>query len=824
MFDLAQHIGTTLRQVRRAPGLSLTVILTLALGIGSTTAVFSLVEGILLKPLPFKNPERLVVMGDHVGEGLSTPVTAREIGLYSSEIKAFDSMGGFADVTYELSGGDVPEEVAAARFTAGVFHTLGVEPIRGRVFSQQEEESHQSVAVISYSLWNDRYQSSPDILKKTISLDRKSYSIIGVMPPDFEFPAQSGLFNQTKLWVPMSLTPQELSEEHAGYWGYQMIARLRNGVSSNMAEKDVDRVAKLVMKDFPPALSAIHIRGGVTPLLEDTVGGVRPALRTLFGAVTVVLLIACVNVAGLLTVRAIRRRREYALRLALGARFGAIIREAVIEGLALSIPGGLLGLGFATAIIMVAPNLLPAFLPRLSSIALDVRVVMFAIGATLLTGVLCSLAPAFAALHTIPMHSLKEGGRTETDASGQRWLRSGLIVAEIAVALVLLTVAGVFLRSFQKMRAVDPGFRPEHAVTASYRLPLNQYSTDRAVENFNRAILDRLEPIPGVTAVGITSALPASGFSPETAYTLEGRSDESWKLEFAGFAITDGDYFHAIGIPLLDGRYFTPEDRANSPLVIIVNQSMARHCWPGQSAIGKRLHVGSPQKRLPWATVIGVVADTRFGARDEPVISQWFAPESQPATLDGYGSAGKLSDATGGNITIRSKLPAQQITQILRSVMSEIDPMLALEQVQTMEAVISSTEAPRRFNTYLITGFAAGALLLTITGIYAVVAFSVSLRTQEIAIRMAMGAQRISIARLVLLSGAKIAAFGCATGLLASMAVARIVTSFLFEVSPFDPLVYALASVTIIVVALLASSLPAMRAAAADPMDALKSN
>ena len=324
----------------------------------------------------------------------------------------------------------------------GFFTHLGVEPILGRVFSQQEEESHQSVAVISYSLWGDRYQRSPDILKKTISLDRKSYSIIGVMPPSFEFPAQSGLFNQTKLWVPMSLTPQELSEEHAGYWGYQMIARLHNGVSSNMAEKDVDRVAKLVMKDFPPALSAIHIRGGVTPLLEDTVGGVRPALRTLFGAVTIVLLIACVNVARLLTVRAIRRRREYALRLALATVWGDYSRSRHRRPGA-RYPGRLTRLGFATAIIIVAPNLLPAFLPRLSSIALDVRVVMLAIGATLLTGVLCSLAPAFAALHTIPMHSLKEGGRTETDASGQRWLRSGLIVAEIAVALVLLTVAGV---------------------------------------------------------------------------------------------------------------------------------------------------------------------------------------------------------------------------------------------------------------------------------------------------------------------------------------------------------------------------------------------
>jgi putative ABC transport system permease protein len=823
MHALALNFRFGIRQLRKAPGFALTAVLVLALGIGATTAIFSLVEGILLRPLPFSNPDRLVLLGDHLGGGPNTPVTAREIGTYSSATGAFSSLGGYTSVNYELSGGAAPEQLYAARLTAGVLPTLGVQPLLGRVFTPQEEDAHQPFAVLSYALWLNRYHRDPRVLGSSIDLDRRSYTIIGVMPRSFEFPLQAGHLEQAQLWVPMSLTPDELSDQSAGFWGYHMVARLNDGVTLAQAAKDADRVAQQIMRDFPAGMSAIHIRGDVTLLREQAVADVRSLLHTLFFAVAIVLLIACVNVAGLLLVRAIRRRREYAIRLALGARSSVIIRESVFEGLLLSFAGGLLGLAFAATAIRTALHLLPESMPRVDSISMDASVVTFALLLALATGALCSLAPAFAALRTNLTESLKEGAATSTGAASHAWLRSALVVSEIAIALVLLTVSGVFLRSFQKMRAVDPGFRPDHVLIAGYQLPLKQYSTDASVDSFSHAVVDRLSIKPAIVAVGITNFVPASGLYAAAAYTIEGAPEDSWKLQFSMFSITYGDYFRAIGIPLLDGRYFILDDRSNAPLVVIVNQSMAKHSWPGQRAIGKRMHVGNPHKGLPWATVVGVVADTTIGSRDEPGSDQWYFPAQQPAILYGSAYAGKLTAPSDGYITLRSALPPEQMIQTLRSAVAEIDPLLALQQVQPMNDVISNVEAPRRFNTDLITAFAVGALLLAITGIYAVVAFSVSLRTQEIAIRMALGAQRIGIARLVLISGAKLTLLGCGLGLLGSLAVSRLVKSFLFNVSATDPLVYIAAALTMMLMALLASVLPATRAASVDPIDALRS-
>jgi len=402
-------------------------------------------------------------------------------------------------------------------------------------------------------------------------------------------------------------------------------------------------------------------------------------------------------------------------------------------------------------------------------------------------------------------------------------LRSALVVSEIAVALILLTVSGAFLRSFQKMRAVDPGFRPDHVLVASYQLPLQQYSTHTGTETFYREVVERLSSKPGIISAGITSGLPASGGLAESTYTIEGQPTEGWKLKFAAFAIPYGDYFHTMGIPLLEGRTFTPDDRADTPLVVVVNQTMAKNCWPGQNAIGKRMHVGNPKKDYPWATVVGVVADTKIGARDEPTLEQWYGPATQPAILYGTRSNGTLTESAAGFIAVRAELPPEQMSATLRAAVAEVDPLLALRQIQPMDDVISNVEAPRRFNTDLITGFAAGALLLAIVGIYAVVAFSVSQRNQEIAVRMALGAQRSNIARLVLHSGAKLALLGCVLGVIGSFAVAHVIRSLLFEVSPTDPLIYLAGIAIMMAMALLASLIPASRAAAADPVEALRS-
>jgi len=361
-------------------------------------------------------------------------------------------------------------------------------------------------------------------------------------------------------------------------------------------------------------------------------------------------------------------------------------------------------------------------------------------------------------------------------------------------------------------------------LVAGYQLPLHQYPTHDALNAFDRSVIDRLSVKPGMVAVGMTNSLPASNGGGAAAYTIEGVPASRWRLQFASFAIVDGDYFGAMSIRLLDGRLFTSKDRADTPLVILVNETMAKHCWPGQSAIGKRMHAGNPKKGYPWATVVGIVADTKTGAPDRPNADQWYIPAAQPATLNGTQDAGALTRAAGGYIALRSALAPEQMTEILRAAVAEVDPALALDPIQPMTAVISDVEAPRRFNTNLITTFALAALLLAVTGIYAVVAFSVSLRTQEIAIRMALGAQRRNIARLVLLSGARLALLGCGLGMMGSIAISRVIASFLFNVSTTDPTIYLVAALVMMLMTLAASALPASRAAAADPLDALRSN
>jgi putative ABC transport system permease protein len=493
----------------------------------------------------------------------------------------------------------------------------------------------------------------------------------------------------------------------------------------------------------------------------------------------------------------------------------------VVHGLLLSLAGGLLGLAFATIAIRTTLHLLPDSMPRIDSVSINPSVAGFALLVALATGALCSLAPAFGALRTNLIESLKEVAQGGGSAS-HTWLRSALVVSEVAIALVLLTVSGVFLRSLQKMYAVDPGFRADHALFAGYQLPLRQYPTDGSVQVFNRAVVDQLSSKPGVIAVAISNAVAASDVSPQSAYTIEGVSAENWKLKFAAFTSVYGDYFGAMGIPLVIGRTFTMHDDSNAPLVVIVNQAMAKDCWPGQTPLGKRMHVGNPKKGLPWATVVGVVADTKM-PRDVPSIDQWYTPMSQPATLYGSGTSGNLSGPPGGYISMRSALDPEHMIQALRSTIAEIDPLLALQEVRPLTDAISQIEKPRRFTTDLITAFAAGALLLAITGIYAVMAFSVSQRTQEIAIRMALGAQRGGIAKLVLIAGAKLALLGCSLGVLGSLAASRLVGSFLFGVRATDPLVHLAAILIMMLMALLASALPAMRAASADPIDALRS-
>jgi putative ABC transport system permease protein len=827
MHGLMLNLRLAIRQLRRTPGFALTVVLTLALGIGATTAIFSLVEGVLLRPLPFHDPASLISVSDSLNaESVldDAGVTALEIRTYARDSTSFDSLGGYTGSGFELSGKGEPAMINATRMTASVFPTLGVSPELGRVFTRQEDEGHATVTVLSYRAWQSRFHGDPGILGSKILLNRKPYIVIGVMPRNFEFPLVAGRLNQSELWVPMSFTPDELSPTSGANWGYNMIGRLKPGVSMERANQDAERVAQEIMRNFPPEFKQIHITAHVKSLKESAVDAGRPLVHILTYAVLVVLLIACLNVAGLLLVRAIRRRRELAVRLALGATPGALIGNSLMEGILLSGAGGVLGLLLAAVALKVTVPLLPESMPRIDGIHLDMGVVLFALILALVTGALCGLAPAFAAIRTRVNENLKEGGRTGSAGGSHGRLRSVLVVTEIAVALVLLTAAGAFLRSFQKMRDVDPGFRADHVLVAGYNLPSQQYPNPTASDTFNRSLLERLQALPGVVAAGITNALPASGFQGGSAYVLDetARDTSGGQLRIAPWTTAEGSYFQAMGIRLIQGRLFNADDKQGAPLVALVNQKLANRFWPKGDAIGRRLRIGTPESKTPWVTIVGVVENTKMNALDATDQEQIYAPSQQFLGMAGQ-FAPKDQGGGGGYIVMRSTLPPEQMTNSLRSTVAALDPQLALQQVQTMDQQLSQSEAPRRFNTSIISAFALGALLLATIGVYAVIAFTVSMRAQEMAIRMALGSRRGEIVRLVLTSGAKLAAIGCAAGLVGALAVSKLLGSLLFDVSATDPIILIASIATMIALSMVACAIPAQRAASANPVDALRS-
>lgn len=830
MNNLWLDIRYALRQLRKSPGFTLTAVLTLAFGIGATTAIFSIVEGVLLRPLPFPHPDRLVVLSDVIQNVKGTNpaddedgVTAPEISVYERETRGFASLGGYRQTSYELTGAGAPAQISAARLTASIFPTLGVSPLMGRVFTAQEDTDHVQVAVISYGMWRSRFSGAPDVLGRKIELDRKTYQIIGVMPRSFEFPLIPGQLYQSELWTPMSFTPDELSAGNAASWTSAMVGRLKPGVTAAQAQQDAEAVAEQINRGFPAFMSSLHIAAIVRPLAEDTVAQARPLLRALFLAVAVVLFIACANLAGLLLVRVIRRRREIAVRMAMGASGAAVVRQSLIETLSLSIAGGLVGLGLAAAGLRLGISFLPETLPRIDSIRLDWHVVLFALGAAVLTGLLCGLIPALAAARTGVNETLKEGGRTGSAGGAHARLRSALVVAEIAVALVLLIASGLLLRSFEKLREVDLGFRTDHMLTADYNLPQKQYSTQASIDAFNDTLLRRLDQLPGVEAAGITSILPATGDMSNNAFVAEGYvPPKGAGLNLSWPSEVQGSYFRAAGISLLRGRAFTDADSAKAPLVCIVNRTLAEHFWPGQDPIGKRVRWGMVETPTPWMTVVGEIGDIKQNSPDAPTQYQIYQPTRQNIVSFGSLAPADATDGKFGVIVLRTAMPPDQMIAALRDTVRSIDPQLPLTQVQSMDQAISSTEAPRRFNAALISSFAAAAVLLALLGIYSVIAFSAAMRTQEMAIRLALGSQRSDVMKLILVSGAKLGLIGCAIGAVGALFATRLLRSLLFEVNPLDPAVIFLAAFAIFALAVAASLIPARRAAAIDPMQALR--
>jgi putative ABC transport system permease protein len=825
MSPYFSDVKLAIRNLSRSPWFTAVGVLMLALGIGGATAMFSIVEGIFMRPLAFAKAERLMVISDDIrsdtGEDNGAPgVTAADVGYYSREAQSFESLGSYAATFFELSGKGNPAQIIAARVSGTLFPTLGVQPLLGRVFTQQETEQQELAVVLSYFTWQARFNGQPDILGKKIILNRRPYVIVGVMPRDFQFPLNPGHGNRTELWVPLILEPNERDMLTAwAIWKYQMVGRLKPGATQAEAMSDVARVAKQMMRDGPPFMAKFSIHPIVRPLHESVVEEARPLVSTLSLAVAAVLMIVCANLSGLLLTRAIRRRKDVALRLALGVRATTLLRQAILEAMTLAVAGGLLGLGLAATTLRVVVSLLPETFPLADTVSLDWRVVLFELGLVVLTGVACGLVPVIVALRTNVNDALKQGGRSGALAGRNSGMSSALVIAEIGFTMVLLTASGLLLRSFEKMRRAELGFQPDHTLVATYALPKEKYGTQAAVDAFNKEILHRLRAVPGITKAGLTSFLPIYS-SDQGGFIAEGSpSAANGNLQdFATQSDVSGDYFDAAGIPLILGRLFTEADNAGGQPVVIVNRKLAEKSWPGQNPLGKRLRGGMQGVPSTWRTVIGEVANVKETSPDYPPTAQYYVPSVQVKPI---ASSNALHDSER-YIVLRTTIAPEQLENMLFRTVQSMDSQLPLTQVQTMVEAVSTSEAPRLRGTAVVSLFAALAVLLTVSGIYSVVAFSVALRRREIAIRMALGSQRLGMIRLVISSGVRPAIVGCAIGLLGSALVSRLLESFLFEVRVLDPLVITVASSFVLILALAASLLPAVRAASIDLVQALR--
>ncbi len=810
-----------LRQLKKSPGFAATAVLTLSLGIGGVTAVFSVVYAVLLRPLPYPQASRLVVLHEAMAHfGGAANLSAPDVPVYQRNSHAFTAVAGFIGEGYDVTGAGEPFRADAERVSAQMFPVLGVAPLLGRRFTRQEDENSASVAVISYSLWKERFGGSQHVLGRTIDLDLRPYTIIGVMPRGFETPSGLGAIAAHDLWVPLSLTPTELKNE-ANDLDYGAVARLKAGVTMAQAQQDAERVLKIIQAKVPEAHLSISLAG----LKKQTVQDARPLLRTLLGAVVLILLIACANLANLLLVRAAGRRREFGMRMALGAARKTILRQLLMESLLLSTAGGVAGLGMAAAAVHWAGAVLPGSLPRLGAIAIDWPVALLASGLVGATGVACGLAPALASAKADVLDSLREGGQSTGQGRSQHRLRSALVVGEMALALLLLVGAGLLLRSFARMMETNPGFRPERTVTASVALPKQAYPTQEKVDEFFRNLGARLQELPGVTEVGFGSNIPVVGRNSSRLFAAQDyvrRPGESFSI--ASNYLTTGEYFRALKIPLIEGRYFSAADDAvGAPLVVIVSQSLAKRYFAGRDPIGMHIKVGpNYQYRMPPMQVVGVVGDVS----DNPVGGkqdfEMYEPLSQLAA--DLGPMGALIGTKGNmHAVVRTTGDPQALEGELRRVVHQANPTLAVTDVQTMEEVMSSTEAPRRFNTWILTSFAAIALGLAMLGIYGVLAYAVTERTREIAIRMALGATRGEVERRTLGGAMALGLMGVGVGLAASVALTRYLASLLYEVKPLDGLTLAGAVVVLLACAATAALLPARRAASVDPMQALRS-
>ncbi len=812
MDSLLQDFRHSYRMLRNKPGFTTVAVLTLALGIGASTAIFSVVDAVILRPLPYSAPGRLVLIKERIPKATPDPipVSAADVVQFQRENHAFDSLAAFRGGQLDLAGGTEPQRVNVDRVSANLFSLLGAQPGVGRAFTPDEDRPGHLVAILSYGLWQRRFGADPNILGHTVALNRQLYTVIGVMPATFVFPLPG--MNQgdaADVFVPMAFTPEEL-EDVGDNFDYSVAGRLKPGVSLSHANEDVETIAHRIQETYPPEIRADLNLGAVAlPLGDQVVGNAKTLLLTLLGAVAFVLLISCINVANLLLARASDRQKEIAVRLALGASRIRLLRQLVAESMLLTVAGAGLGLAFAFWAADALVALMPESIPRIHAVGLNLSVLGFTLGLAILISLVFGIVPALAASRTNVDDALKEGGRSSMQGRQHHHLRGALVVMEVALAMILLVGAGLLLRSFQRVLETNPGFQPEHVLTASLSVPESQYKQDAQIRRFYQRLMERLQQLPGTKLAGASTDLPLEAgwthlFTPEGYQPLPGVG-----LNVSNHSVILGQYLQTMGVPLLRGRYFSEQDDIGSTHVLIVSESLAKRYWPNQDPIGKRLKWGPAESKDPWLTIVGVVGDVKQGALDVGTTPHTYEPFLQ-------------NTGRSLNLAIRASGEPASLASALRAAVWAIDSQLAVAQVRTMDQVISESTTPRRFSLFLLAGFALLALVLSAIGIYGVIAYSVVRRIHEIGIRMALGAQRGDVMRLVITQGLRLLGAGVLIGIAGALALTRLLACFLYGVQPTDPFTFAGVVAILAGVAVLASYIPARRATKVDPVIALR--
>ncbi len=815
---LIQDLRYALRMLRKSPGFTAVAVLTLALGIGTNTAIFSIVDAVLLRPLPFKDPSKLVMLNESL-KSLGypeVPASPPDIAVIERTQRPFTSLGAFQNKDFDFSGGGEPERVTAASVSASIFPMLGVQPLLGRTYTEQEDKPGTHVAVLSYGLWQHRYAGRANIVGQIIDLDRIPYTVIGVMPKTFQFPLPGPKHNNepAKLWVPRAFTPDELQGWGDGY-NNGVLARLKPGVTFNQAQADAALVTAEIKRVYPPAMVKIFNGAtpaiGLTPLHQAVAGPVETLLLVLMAAVGLVLLIACANVATLLLSRAASRSKEIAIRTALGASRKRLIRQMLTESFVLALAGGVLGILIAFWGTSGLLSLVPSSLALPRSASLGGWVLAFVATVSCLTAVVFGIAPAFQVSSVHLQGSLQEGGRSGTPSRARHRLQGFFVTAEFALAMILLIGAGLLIRSFSKLLVTSPGFRPDHVLTMSVPLPFEGYSKATQVRQFYQQSIEHIASLPGVKSVAASNDLPLQGVESEVLQ-VEGRPSSTpimtvtWSL---------GDYFSTMGIPLIKGRFFTPEDRIGSQPVAVINEATAKLLWPGEDPLGKRL--GHPFPNM-MRTVVGIVGDVNDGPLGSKPGPHFYLPYLQlPDDYIVYNNV-----ILPINLVVRTSTDPTSLTSAVVAQIHSLDPQLAVANIRTMDQEMASSVAAPKFNTFVLGLFAFLALFLAAIGIYGVLAYAVAQQSHEIGIRMALGAQRRDVMRLVLARGARLALAGTAIGLLAAFGLTRLMSSLLYGISASDPLTFAAVAIVLVAVALLACYIPAHRAMRVDPMVALR--